>query len=147
MVHRSSGTEDKWDGWGMTEGYWTEISIRDRKVVSADGGRIEIHWTLTETPESAWQLAFNHDNSGKSGSIAYVMGPDATVAGDVIRWVIPEESLENANTVVNNKVAHANQRFRAVTEERVAEADRKSKAENATAEKIAEAQARLDKLS
>ncbi len=77
------------------------------------GGRVEVEWTLSATPELEWVEIFQFaDVADRDGPEDWVMGAGPDVIGGVVRWFVPAGSLESAEAEVTHRVSVANERAR-----------------------------------
>jgi hypothetical protein len=90
----------------------SQITIVDRTTVREVGERVEVEWKLSAKPELEWAEIFQMTAlSDREGPVDWMMGGGPDVMGSVVRWFVPIEELENADTEVKHRLAVANQRF------------------------------------
>ncbi len=90
-----------------------DIVVVRRSTADELGGRVEVEWTLSATPELEWVEIFEFAAvADRQGPVDWVMGAGPDVIGGVVRWFVPAGSLENAETEVAHRLTVANERFR-----------------------------------
>jgi hypothetical protein len=90
-----------------------DIVVVRRTTAEELNGRVEVEWTLSATPELEWVEIFQFAAvADRAGPVDWVMGAGPDVIGGVVRWFVPADSLENAETEVAHRLSVANDRFR-----------------------------------
>jgi len=90
-----------------------DIVVVRRTTAEELGGRVEVEWTLSATPDLEWIEIFQFAAvADRDGPVDWVMGAAPDVIGGVVRWFVPAGSLENAETEVAHRLSVANERFR-----------------------------------
>jgi hypothetical protein len=97
----------------MADTGWSEITIEGRTTIKELGERTEVEWKLSATPDLEWTEIFQlAAASDREGPVDWVMGGGPDVIGDVVRWFVPVDLIENADAEVRQRLAVANHRFR-----------------------------------
>ena len=96
----------------MTGNRWEDITIVGRTTAEEIGDRVEVEWKLNAAPELEWAEIFQMaDVSEREGTREWVLGGGPDVLHDVVRWFVPAERVEDAETEVRHRLAMANHRF------------------------------------
>ncbi len=90
-----------------------DIVVVRRTTAEELGGRVEVEWTLSATPDLEWVEIFQFAAvADRVGPVDWVMGAAPDVIGGVVRWFVPAGSLENAEIEMAHRLSLANERFR-----------------------------------
>jgi hypothetical protein len=90
------------------------VTITGRSTAPEIGDRVEVEWTLSTSPELEWAEDFQMaDASERDGTLEWVRGGGPDVLQDTVRWFVPTEHVEDADTEVRLRLAMANRRLRA----------------------------------
>jgi len=96
----------------MSEARSQEITIVDRISVKEIRDRIEVEWRLSAKPDLEWAEVFQMTTPPeRKGAVDWVMGGGPDVMDSVVRWLIPEAELGNADAEVKYRLAVANERL------------------------------------
>ncbi len=125
---------------------WPGVTIEKKSVVDGTQSHVTIEWTMSSRLDSDWIKAFDSASQPRSGMSDFVFGPGPRVVNSAIRWLVPETAIEAACLEVEQRVSAANERFKVVLERRAADRAQKDEAERIGRQRMAEAQARLDKI-
>ena len=97
----------------MTEADWKDIAIIGRTSEKEIDHRVEVEWQLSAKPELEWAEIFQMvDLSEREGTLEWVFGGGPDVLLDSVRWFVPADEIENADTEVRHRLNVANGRFR-----------------------------------
>ena len=97
----------------MHEAEWKDVAVLARTSEKEIDDRVEVEWTLSNKPELEWAEAFQMaDLPEREGSVEWVRGGGPNVIGDVVRWFVPADEIESAETEVMHRLLIANERFR-----------------------------------
>jgi hypothetical protein len=97
----------------MSEAGWKDVAIDGRTSQKEIDDRLELEWALSIEPELEWVEAFQvADLPERAGSPEWVLGGGPYVFGDVVRWFVPGDEIESAETEVMHRLLIANERFR-----------------------------------
>ncbi len=110
-VHgRRHGAPGKVDLMAPTE--WKDIIIVGRTTAEEIDDRVEVEWKLSDTPELEWAEIFQMaDVSERVGTLEWVLGGGPDVLHDMVRWFVPATQVEDADAEVRHRLAVANTRF------------------------------------
>jgi len=94
-----------------TERDGAAIAIAGRSTVREIGERVEVEWALNATPDLEWTEVFQFASvGGRDGSVDWVEGGGPDVEGHVVRWFVPADRLDDADTEVARRLEVANLR-------------------------------------
>ena len=97
----------------MTEADWKDIAIIGRTSEKEIDDRVEVEWKLSAKPELEWAKIFQMaDLAEREGTLEWVFGGGPDVLLDSVRWFVPADEIENADTEVRHRLNMANGRFR-----------------------------------
>jgi hypothetical protein len=97
----------------MPEADWEDIAIVGRSSVKEIDDRVEVEWKLNAKPDVEWAEIFQMaDLSERKGTLEWVFGGGPDVLLDCVRWFVPANEIDDADTEVRHRLSVANARFR-----------------------------------
>jgi hypothetical protein len=97
----------------MTESDRKDITIIGRTSEREIDDRVEVEWKLSAKPELEWAEIFQMaDLSEREGTLEWVFGGGPDILLDSVRWFVPAQEIENADSEVRHRLNMANGRLR-----------------------------------
>jgi len=97
----------------MADPGWKDVAILTRSSEKEIDDRLEVEWALSAKPDLEWVETFQvADLPEREGSPEWVRGGGPYVIGHVVRWFVPADEIESADTEVMHRLLIANERFR-----------------------------------
>jgi hypothetical protein len=87
------------------------IAVTGRTSVREIGDRVEVEWALSAAPDLEWTEVFQFASvGGRAGPADWVEGGGPDVEGDVVRWFVTADRVDDADDEVAKRLDVANSR-------------------------------------